>query len=79
MKKITCLALIMGSLLSVAYAQNNLTESGNTPQQTPRDNFYNRYLHKEKKVIDHDFIHEKDVFWEKRIWRLIDIREKRNH
>lgn len=57
----------------------NVTESGNTDQVKPRDNFYDRYLYTEKQVIPYDFIHEKDVFWERRIWRLIDIREKMNH
>lgn len=57
----------------------NTTESGNTDTKRPRDNFYDRYLYTEKKVITYDFIHEKDVFWERRIWRLIDIREKMNH
>lgn len=57
----------------------NTTESGNTDNKKPRDNFYDRYLYTEKKVITYDFIHEKDVFWERRIWRLIDIREKMNH
>jgi gliding motility associated protien GldN len=57
----------------------NVTESGNSPDATPRDNFYDRYLYKEKQVIPYDFIHEKDVFWERRVWRLIDIREKMNH
>jgi gliding motility associated protien GldN len=67
---------------NTAYAQpedNDVTESNNTIDKKPRDNFYDRYLHKEQKVIDYDFIHEKDVFWEKRIWRLIDVREKMNH
>ncbi|CAA6829696.1 MAG: Gliding motility protein GldN [uncultured Aureispira sp.] len=57
----------------------NVTESGNADQVAPRDNFYDRYLYTEKQVIPYDFIHEKDVFWERRIWRLIDIREKMNH
>lgn len=58
---------------------NNVTESGNTDQVRPRDNFYDRYLYTEKRPITYDFIHEKDVFWERRIWRLIDIKEKFNH
>jgi gliding motility associated protien GldN len=28
--------------------------------------------------LAYDFIHEKDVMWEKRIWRIIDVREKMN-
>jgi len=47
--------------------------------ERPRDNVYTRYLHTEKLPIPYDFIHEKDVFWEKKIWRLIDTREKMNH
>lgn len=57
----------------------NVTESGNIQKKKPRDNFYNRYLHTERRVLAYDYIHEKDVFWEKRVWRLIDIREKMNH
>lgn len=61
------------------YPGANMTESGNTPNQTPRDNFYDRYLYAEKQIIPYDFIHEKDVFWEKRIWRELDVNEKMNH
>ena len=60
-------------------SNSTLTESGNQTQRIPRDNFYDRYLHTEAQVLPYDHIHEKDVFWEKRIWRLIDTRELRNH
>jgi gliding motility associated protien GldN len=78
------LVLIAGTNFSVmAQPENetntNVTESGNTDEARPRDNFYDRYLYTEKRVVTYDFIHEKDVFWERRIWRLIDIREKMNH
>jgi len=68
-------------ITTTTFAQNNnnVTESGNTEKVTPRDGFYDRYLHKEKQVLTYDYIHEKDVFWEKKVWRLIDTREKRNH
>ncbi len=87
LKKSTLLALsvIFSSLFlsSTLQAQDpnadRRTESGNTATETPRDNFYDRYLYKEKKVITYDFIHEKDVFWEKRIWRVIEVNEKMNH
>jgi len=58
---------------------SNVTESGNTETPIPRDNFYDRYIYEEKRIIEYDYIHEKDVFWEKRIWRVIDVREKMNH
>ncbi len=66
-------------LALVAQPNTPLTESGKVKQTPPRDNFYDRYLHQEERVLAYDYIHEKDVFWEKRIWRLIDIKEKRNH
>lgn len=42
------------------------------------DGFYERKIYKEKEIIPYDFISEADVFWEKRIWRIIDVREKMN-
>lgn len=46
---------------------------------TPLDGITPRTLIKERQVLEYDFIHEKDVMWEKRIWRVINIDEKRNH
>ena len=80
--KTVALFLLLGlgaPLALFAQPNNNVTESGNVKKETPRDNFYDRYLHTEERVIPYDYVHEKDVFWEKRIWRLIDINEKRNH
>ena len=47
--------------------------------QAPKDNFYDRYLHKEKRTLPYNHVHERDVFWEKRIWREIVVDEKMNH
>ncbi len=77
--------LIAAALFSVKiFAQDNTraqsaneTIAANCPK--PRDNFYNRYLHTEKRPLPYDHVHEKDVFWEKRILRLINIKDKRNH
>ena len=32
-----------------------------------------------KRVLPYDHIREADIMWEKRVWRLIDTREKMNH
>jgi len=57
----------------------NVTESGQpTNKKSPRDDVYDRKQMTERKILEYDFLDEKDVMWEKRIWRLIDFREKRN-
>ncbi len=68
---------------SSSYAQVddnvNVTESGDTIKKKPRDDIYDRHITENKKILTYEYLHEKDMFWEKRIWRIIDIREKRNH
>ena len=49
------------------------------PTSAPRlDGIYKRELLGTREVIPYDNIREADVFWEKRIWRNIDFREKIN-
>ena len=45
---------------------------------TPLDGFYKKENVKTKQVFKYDHVREADVFWEKRIWRVIDVREKMN-
>ena len=42
------------------------------------DGIYKRELIGTREVIPYDDIREADIFWEKRIWREIDFREKIN-
>lgn len=79
MVALSFLVALCAPLALLAQVGSNVTESGNTQKERPRDGFYDRYLHTEERVIPYDYVHEKDVFWEKRIWRIIDIKEKRNH
>jgi len=44
----------------------------------PRDSAYDENLEEERKIIPYDFLREADVFWRKRVWRIIDCREKVN-
>jgi len=46
--------------------------------QQPRDLFYDRVSPKEKDIIPYDHIRESDVFWHKRVWRVIEVNEKLN-
>lgn len=75
-----CIAFLSCNVALFAQDPNdpNVTESGNPTVETPRDDIYDRYMTSEKLIIPYDHLHEKDIFWEKRIWRLIDIREKQN-
>ncbi|MDX2003107.1 MAG: gliding motility protein GldN [Chitinophagales bacterium] len=47
-------------------------------QDAPLDNAYEPITVEDKGIIPYDHIREADVFWEKRIWRVIDVREKMN-
>ncbi len=47
-------------------------------QEKPRDSAYPEDIEKERKIIPYDNIREADVFWKKRVWRVIDAKEKIN-
>lgn len=46
--------------------------------QEPIDGVYEKVTTIEKEIIPYDDIREADVFWSKRLWRIIDTREKMN-
>ena len=54
------------------------TESGGTSEYIPRDGFYDKEIIRDRRLLTYDHIREADVFWEKRIWRIVDVREKMN-
>lgn len=43
-----------------------------------RDGIYDKISVKEREILKYDHIREADVFWQKRIWRVIDTRQKMN-
>lgn len=47
--------------------------------QTVLDGPYIKEHTKTKKVVPYAHLREADVFWSKRIWRVVDMREKVNH
>ena len=69
LKALFVLVLFFG-LVSSAFAQG--TES------KPRDGAYDKTIMQDKAILSYDHLREADVFWQKRIWRVIDTREKRN-
>jgi gliding motility associated protien GldN len=42
------------------------------------DDIVNRSLVKEQRFLDYQPIREADIVWDKRLWRVIDVREKMN-
>jgi len=46
---------------------------------SPRDGVFDKIHTVEKKPIAYPHIREADVAWQKRIWRMIDLRQKINH
>lgn len=65
MQKQIILTLVFGWVTFFAAAQ-------------PLDDIVKRTTLKERKVLKYPPIREADVFWEKRIWRVLDTREKMN-
>lgn len=54
------------------------TETGVDTSNAPLDDIVEKRTILEKRVLPYDHVREADIFWEKRIWRVIDIREKMN-
>ncbi|MFT6355806.1 MAG: gliding motility associated protein GldN [Saprospiraceae bacterium] len=55
-----------------------LTESSDPNVDRPLDDIVEKKIIFEKRLLPYDQVREADIFWEKRIWRVIDIREKMN-
>ncbi len=79
LKLFTFVSLLM--LCNSAFAQqpeNILTESSDPNEGRPLDDVVDKRLTNDKRLLPYDHVREADIFWEKRIWRVIDIREKMN-
>ena len=78
--------LSLAVLLTVAYSTVSaqtpsnvmLTEAADPNKGKPLDDIVERVLVYEKQTLDYEKLREADVFWQRRIWRLIDVREKMN-
>lgn len=80
--KFFSLCLLGVLFLSAALTAQPVPEPTRTetsdPKKAPLDGVYERTTIKEKRILKYDNIREADVFWQKRIWRVIDVREKMN-
>ena len=57
----------------IAQEDNMMTESGQKIKSQPRDAIYKTNLG-ERMPLAHNHVEERDVLWEKRIWREIDVK-----
>lgn len=59
----------------------NAQENGVLKPQTPkfRDGVYDKEHVKARRAVPYTSLREADVMWSKRVWRVIDLREKINH
>ncbi len=78
--KVLGLGLLLFFSITVVAQQptNILTESSDPGANQPLDDIVEKRTTVEKRVLPYDHVREADIFWEKRIWRVIDIREKMN-
>ncbi|HFA51155.1 MAG TPA: gliding motility protein GldN [Bacteroidetes bacterium] len=70
--------LTLGNVAMAQQPDNILTESSDPNAGRPLDDITSKKITDEKRVLPYDHVREADIFWEKRIWRVIDIREKMN-
>lgn len=45
----------------------------------PEDSFYEKVWIEQKRPVELPYVRQADVLWEKRVWQIIDLREKINH
>ncbi|GLR19240.1 type IX secretion system ring subunit PorN/GldN [Portibacter lacus] len=80
LNSILLLLLVVGSV-NVSQAQRAeeiITESSEPASEVFLDGVVEKRLMVENRVLPYEPIREADIAWEKRIWRIIDTREKRN-
>ena len=53
--------------------------SSSNPVPSARDGLYDKTTIAEKQILPYEHLREADVFWQKRVWRVIDTRQKMNH
>lgn len=83
--KWTCLSLLLCTTGTALLAQDpeeiEVKTEVSEPYdfgEAPLDDVVKKEVMMERRVLAYQPIRESDIFWEKRIWRIIDVREKMN-
>ena len=64
---------------TVVFAQDDVRGPISYPAPGVMDGVYMESNVPTKKVVPYEFVREADVIWSKKIWQVIDLREKYNH
>jgi len=72
------LFLCLGVSLTAQDETQIITESGTPLEDIYIDGVVKRNLINESPVIEYDVVREADAVWERKIWRIVDVREKMN-
>lgn len=78
---LSLLLLTFAAPLTAQVPDNIMMDAGEEDQDKqdrPLDDIVEKRTITEKKVLAYDHIREADIFWEKRVWRVVDTREKMN-
>jgi gliding motility associated protien GldN len=67
------LTIVFSVVVLVANAQTTHNPNDKTPPPIPNNQY------KDRKPVPYAPLREADVMWSKRVWRVIDLREKINH
>lgn len=65
--------------LSAQIPESPKTESSEPDFDRPLDDIVENRLIQERMVLPYEPVREADIFWKKKVWRVIDVREKMNH
>ena len=71
-------AACFGCILPAAAPLAAQSESGTPVTALPLDDITSRNSLAEHRVLPYQPVREADIMWEKRLWRIIDVREKMN-
>jgi gliding motility associated protien GldN len=77
MKKL--LFVLFSLFLTMSYAQTEGSETAPLDELEEKlDGAYEKVTLKEREIIAYDHLREADIKWKKRLWRVIDFKEKLN-
>ena len=81
--KILTLCLLGLFIVNPAFGQDpaevdNIPAGSTEASEPPLDDIVEKRIIDDRRVLPYQPLREADIFWEKRIWRVIDIREKMN-